>query len=171
MAARPEGVYADGKGGWYFKATVGTDPLTGKRVQVTKRGFRSATRLFGESGTTAEAVTARLGIVPSKSFEAGTRTGPRCPAREQSGWLLSSSEQIEDGVELEEQLERLLAVLEPVGKELWSLVDEGCWANWWCFVESSAMEHATELPRELLTRLLGLPGDLWIDVGEGEAED
>lgn len=43
MAARPEGVYADGKGGWYYKATVGTDPLNGKRVQVTKRGFRSAT--------------------------------------------------------------------------------------------------------------------------------
>lgn len=33
----------DGRGGWYFKATVGTDPSTGKRVQVTKRGFRSAT--------------------------------------------------------------------------------------------------------------------------------
>ena len=42
MAARPEGVYSDGNGGWYFKATVGRDPLTGKRVQVTKRGFRSA---------------------------------------------------------------------------------------------------------------------------------
>lgn len=43
MAARPEGVYPDGRGGWYFEATVGTDPSTGKRVQVTKRGFRSAT--------------------------------------------------------------------------------------------------------------------------------
>src|SRR5258708_3208916 len=43
MAARPEGVYADGKGGWYFKATVGTDPLPGKRVQATNRGFRSPT--------------------------------------------------------------------------------------------------------------------------------
>lgn len=42
MPVRPEGVYADGKGGWYFKATVGRDPLTGKRAQVTKRGFRTA---------------------------------------------------------------------------------------------------------------------------------
>jgi len=42
MPARPEGVYADGKGGWYFKATLGRDPLTGKRSQVTKRGFRTA---------------------------------------------------------------------------------------------------------------------------------
>jgi hypothetical protein len=41
MPVRPEGVYADGKG-WYFKATVGCDPLTGRRSQVTKRGFRTA---------------------------------------------------------------------------------------------------------------------------------
>lgn len=31
MPVRPEGVYPDGKGGWYFKATVGRHPLTGKR--------------------------------------------------------------------------------------------------------------------------------------------
>lgn len=42
MPVRPEGVYPDGKGGWYFKATVGRDPLTGKRAQITKRGFRTA---------------------------------------------------------------------------------------------------------------------------------
>lgn len=38
-----EGVYRAGNGSWYFKATVGHDPLTGKRIQVTKRGFASAT--------------------------------------------------------------------------------------------------------------------------------
>ena len=53
MPARPEGVYADGKGGWYFKATLGRDPLTGKRSQVTKRGFRTA----------AEAARARKELV------------------------------------------------------------------------------------------------------------
>ncbi|MDQ3680920.1 MAG: Arm DNA-binding domain-containing protein [Actinomycetota bacterium] len=42
MARKAEGVYADGQGGWYFKVTLGKDPLTGRRVQVTKRGFRSA---------------------------------------------------------------------------------------------------------------------------------
>lgn len=44
MAAcrRPDGAYQDGRGGWYFKVTLGSDPLTGKRVQVTKRGFRTA---------------------------------------------------------------------------------------------------------------------------------
>ncbi len=38
-----EGVYRAGNGSWYFKATVGRDPLTGKRIQVTKRGFATAT--------------------------------------------------------------------------------------------------------------------------------
>ena len=27
---------------WYFKVTLGSDPLTGKRVQITKRGYRTA---------------------------------------------------------------------------------------------------------------------------------
>lgn len=40
--AKTHGVYPDGHGGWYFKATLGTDPLTRKRVQITRRGFRSA---------------------------------------------------------------------------------------------------------------------------------
>lgn len=39
MPARPPGVYQDSRGNWYFKVTVGQDPLTGKRDQVTRRGF------------------------------------------------------------------------------------------------------------------------------------
>lgn len=39
MPARPTGVYQDSRGKWYFKVTVGQDPLTGKRNQVTRRGF------------------------------------------------------------------------------------------------------------------------------------
>ena len=42
MPAKPQGVYADGRGAWYFKVTLGSDPLTGKRVQITKRGYRTA---------------------------------------------------------------------------------------------------------------------------------
>lgn len=37
------GVYKDSAGRWYYKVTLGRDPLTGKRVQVTKRGFATAT--------------------------------------------------------------------------------------------------------------------------------
>jgi integrase len=39
MPPRPPGVYQDSRGKWYFKVTVGQDPLTGKRDQVTRRGF------------------------------------------------------------------------------------------------------------------------------------
>lgn len=38
-----EGVYRAGNGSWYFKAALGRDPLTGKRIQLTKRGFATAT--------------------------------------------------------------------------------------------------------------------------------
>lgn len=42
MPVKPEGVYQDGHGKWYVKVTIGRDPLTGRRTQVTKRGFRTA---------------------------------------------------------------------------------------------------------------------------------
>ena len=42
MPAKPQGVYEDGRGRWYFKVTLGRDPLTGKRIQITQRGFRTA---------------------------------------------------------------------------------------------------------------------------------
>ena len=42
MPSKPEGVYKDGRGGWYVKVTVGRDPLTGRRAQITRRGFKTA---------------------------------------------------------------------------------------------------------------------------------
>jgi integrase len=42
MPARPQGVYQDAHGGWYFKVSVGRDALTGRRDQITRRGFRTA---------------------------------------------------------------------------------------------------------------------------------
>jgi len=42
MPARPVGVYPDRRGGWYFKVSLGRDPLTGRRTQLTRRGFRTA---------------------------------------------------------------------------------------------------------------------------------
>ena len=42
MPTKPEAVYRDGRGGWYLKVSVGRDPLTGQREQLTKRGFRTA---------------------------------------------------------------------------------------------------------------------------------
>jgi integrase len=68
MPAKPQGVYSDGSGGWYIKVTIGSDNLTGRRVQLTRRGFKTA----------AEAAQARrelLGQVKSgrlKPAAAGT---------------------------------------------------------------------------------------------------
>jgi Arm DNA-binding domain len=42
MPTEAPGVYADGRGGWYFKARLPKDPATGRREQVTKRGYRTA---------------------------------------------------------------------------------------------------------------------------------
>ncbi len=56
MPATPEGVYADNRGQWYFKVTLGRDTLTGKRDQITRRGFRTA----------AEAAKARRELLERK---------------------------------------------------------------------------------------------------------
>jgi hypothetical protein len=113
-------------------------------------------------------VTRRLGITPTSALEAGERPGPRSPVRDVSGWWLDSAPRAKEGVELAGHLHRLLNVLEPAAAELGRLVDDGYWANWFCHVESHAAEHAVELDRATLTRLLRLPGDLWLDVS---AED
>ena len=66
MPARPEGVYQDARGAWYFKVSLGRDPLTGRRSQVTRRGFRTAT----EAGRARREVVGRVdaGLVrPSSS--------------------------------------------------------------------------------------------------------
>jgi hypothetical protein len=122
-------------------------------------------RLFGDAPRRAETVTGRLSIVPSATFEIGDPLGTGSSGvHESSGWLLTSSDEIQDGVEIETQLDRLLEVLAPVEDPLWDLVRGGYRANWFCFVASNPAEHAVELSRDVLLRLLRLPGDLWLDV-------
>jgi hypothetical protein len=118
-------------------------------------------------------VTRKLGLEPTCAGEAGDRVGRRSTAhRAESLWLISSGPGIEDDVELGEQLKRLLQVLEPVAGALWELANAGYEANWYCWVESHATEHAVEMDRQLMQRLLALPGDLWLDVcGDKEDED
>jgi Domain of unknown function (DUF4279) len=122
-------------------------------------------RLFGSAGLTADAVTRRLGLRPTRAFEAGEPISRRSArTRDFSTWLLSSSPGIETGVELATQLNRLLVILEPVTLLLWEMVEAGYEANWFGYVASHPTEHAVELDRPLLRRLLELPGDLWLDV-------
>lgn len=42
MPTKPEGVYPDGRGGWYLKVNIGRDPISGRREQLTRRGFATA---------------------------------------------------------------------------------------------------------------------------------
>jgi hypothetical protein len=84
-------------------------------------------RLFGDGGPlTAAEVTRRLGIEPSFSGEAGQPIGVRLTKpRDGSIWSLSSGEDAEDGVELDEQLRKLLTGLEPLTDEVWALAHDG----------------------------------------------
>ncbi|PRY36687.1 uncharacterized protein DUF4279 [Umezawaea tangerina] len=77
-------------------------------------------------------------------------------------WLLSSA--LPPDGELADHLHWLLDRLEPKAGVLWRLVDEGYAADWFCLAASGATEHAVELDRPLLTRLLALPGGLLLDV-------
>jgi Domain of unknown function (DUF4279) len=126
-------------------------------------------RLFGNAALTAAATTRRLGIQPTRALEAGDPVSSRSArTRDSSAWLLSSGPSPEDGTELTEHLHQLLATLEPATALLWELVREGYEANWSCYIASHATEHAAELDRPTLQRLLALPGDLWLDVcGDG----
>jgi hypothetical protein len=131
-----------------------------------KRGQAQATfRLFGNGTLTAAAVTRRLGIQPTRAFEPGDPVSSRSSnTRDRSLWLLSSSPGIQAGTELAEHLYRLLAILEPATALLWELAQVGYDANWFCYIASNAAEHAAELDRQTLQRILALPGDLWLDV-------
>ncbi|MBO0804663.1 MAG: DUF4279 domain-containing protein [Nocardiopsaceae bacterium] len=122
-------------------------------------------RLAGDATLTAAAVSRRLGIQPTRAFEAGDPVSSRSAAtRDYSMWVLRSSPRIEAGTELAGHLHRLLAVLEPVTAPLWELIHAGYEANWLCYIASHATEHAAELDRQTMQRILALPGDMWLDV-------
>jgi uncharacterized protein DUF4279 len=122
-------------------------------------------RLFGNGTLTAATVTRRLGIQPTRAFEPGEPVSSRSShPRDHALWLLSSSTGSQAGTELAEHVHRLLAILEPVTAPLWELVHAGYDANWHCYIASHATEHATELDRQTLHRIIALPGDLWLDV-------
>ena len=68
MPTRPVGVYPDGKGGWYLKVTLGSDHMTGRREQLTRRGFRTAT----EAGVARRELVAQVDRGQLKPVARGT---------------------------------------------------------------------------------------------------
>ncbi|HST85881.1 MAG TPA: DUF4279 domain-containing protein [Kineosporiaceae bacterium] len=129
-------------------------------------------RLIHQSGGTARNVTERLGLEPTKVSEAGSPVSSRTPAlvSTHSAWVLSSAPEPQDDVRLSVMLDRLLEKLEPVRAALWSLEQEGYWANWLCMLDVEDGEAATEIHRQTMQRLLTLPGDLWLDVHKDTSE-
>jgi len=99
--------------------------------------------------------------------------GRRSPRRTKEGlWSITSAADVQDDVELGASLNVLLGRLEPVTDRLWQLHADGHLMDWFCFVGSHATEHAVELDRLVLTRLLALPGHLLLDVyPDGEDGD
>ena len=57
MPTKPEAVYRDGRGGWYLKVSVGRDPLTGQREQLTKEGSGRQPRQVGNVGISSTRLT------------------------------------------------------------------------------------------------------------------
>jgi hypothetical protein len=105
-------------------------------------------RLYGPAGGSAALVTATLGISPTRAFEAGAPANRRTHRRrDHSLWMLGSTAEPEDGIELTTQLRRLLDQLEPVTPKPWRLVEQGYDANWFRYLGSQAAEHAAELDR------------------------
>ncbi len=127
--------------------------------------------VFGDGASlTAERVTRALGIEPTRSRESGDLAAGNRRTAGRSRWLLETAGP-EDRVELSTQLEKLLAVLEPRSDKLWELSALGYEADWWCYVGSHAMEHAAELSRSLMSRLLSVPGELLLDFYEDSPEE
>ena len=119
-------------------------------------------RIYSELGS-ADDVTARLGLAPSSSHRPGERRGARQGAsRRTTGWSLCT--EMREPSELAEHLIELLDRVEQLVNPLADLVADGYRMDWFCFVESRAMEHAVELDQQLLARLAALPGPLLIDI-------
>jgi hypothetical protein len=100
------------------------------------------------------------------------RTARRRRASGEDGGLAADIQRSpEDGIELVEQLDRLLGMLLPHQDALWGLVERGYCIDWFCYVGSSAAEHAVELPRRLLEDLFRVPGTLLMDIYRDHLDD
>jgi hypothetical protein len=109
----------------------------------------------------AEHVAAALGIDSSSSGWLGAL----------GQWSLVSADGPVDGAELSEQITVVIDQLYAHRAALWSLVEQGYEMDWFCFLGSHATEHAAVLPRELMQRLLDLPGTLLLDVYSDDPDD
>ena len=118
----------------------------------------------------ARAVTARLGIEPSDSFEVGDSFSRGTRPRTHSSWSLDSTVS-KDGDDLEGHLRELLDVLLPLREPLANLATEGYTMNWWCFIGEEDGQGGVTLSDALLRDLAVLPASLALDIYAGEGSD
>jgi hypothetical protein len=129
-------------------------------VAVTSTG---ATLVIQSEEGTSAAVTARLGLQPTRSFERGERH-PRVELKRQhSGWALQSPLP-DDGDDLERHLRYLVDLLAPKREELRALAADGYTLKWWCFVSEEDGQGGVSIGRELLRDLASLDVDILFDI-------
>lgn len=119
----------------------------------------------------ARAVTERLGIAPSASFEVGDPFLRGTQARTHSSWSLDSSRS-KEGDDLEGHLRELLDRLLPLRGHLADLAAQGYEMDWWCFIGEEDGQGGVALSEALLRDLAVLPVSLSLDIyaGEGSSE-
>ena len=115
----------------------------------------------------AKAVTERLGIEPSESFEVGDPFSRGTRSRTHSSWSLDSSLS-KDGDDLEGHLRELLDRLLPLREPLSDLAAEGYEMSWWCFIGEEDDQGGVTLSDALLRDLAMLPVSLALDIYAGE---
>jgi hypothetical protein len=118
----------------------------------------------------ARAVTERLGITPSDSFEVGDPFSLGTRARTHSSWSLDSSRS-KEGDDLEGHLRELLDRVLPLRAPLSDLALEGYDMDWWCFIGEEDGQGGVTLSDALLRDLAVLPVSLALDIYAGDGSD
>jgi hypothetical protein len=119
---------------------------------------------------TARAVTERLGLEPSESFELGDAFSQGTRSRTHSSWSLNSTLS-RDGDDLEGHLRELVDRLLPLQEPLSSLASEGYRMDWWCFIGEDEGQGGVTLSDRLLRDLAVLPVSLALDIYAGQQPD
>ena len=116
---------------------------------------------IAKTGMAAAEVSARLGIEPTHSHEAGDTHGRQQVRWAQAMWSLSTKG---DGRgHLSDHLERLLDRIEPKRAIIEQLAQEGYAMDWFCFVSVEG-QGGVVLSVDLLRRLAALPIELGLDI-------
>jgi len=127
--------------------------------------------MTGADDLTALRISETTRIRPTYAHEVGGVVGNGTTGRRaaEMTWQVSWPEKAPREVELAAAIDVVADRLLPVREVLWDLVGRGYVANWFCFIETSGLEHAVELERRSFEKLLTLPGGLWLDVYPDES--